>query len=147
MINPMTGSAEAMELTGPDADMMAERADIDGYLWNYEEKGHTLELEGTDEVDGSEVYVLKLTKNNGNTDHIYIDAENYVMLKMKSKVLMQGSEIEAETSFSNFQEVNGIIMPFTTKSSGQMEVTIVFDEVKIGEKVDDTIFSMPAAEE
>ena len=85
MINPMMGSADPVDMTGPEADGLIESADLDGQLWNYKEKGHQLELEGTEEVDGAEAYVLKLTKKNGNIDYYYLETESYLILKMKSK--------------------------------------------------------------
>ena len=149
MINPMTGSEETIDLTGPDADGMIESSDMDGQLWNYKEKGHQLELDGTEDFEGSDVYVLKLTKKNGSIDHYYLDSENYVVLMVKSIVMMNGSEIETETIFSNFQDVKGVIMPFTYeyKFAGQTGRTIIMEEVKFDQIVDDAIFSKPPSEE
>ena len=148
MINPLTGSADPIDMTGPDAEGMIESADMDGLLWNYEEKGHRLELEGRDEIDGSEVFVLKLTKKNGNIDYYYMDAENYVVLKVKSKVMMGGSEVETETLLSNYQDVDGYVMPFTTEQryAGQTAMTIMFDKAEFDVDVDDAIFSKPTVE-
>ncbi len=146
MINPMMGSADPIDVTGPEADGLIESGDLDGQLWNYKEKGHQLELEGTEEVDGSEAYVLKLTKKNGNIDYYYMETESYLILKLKSKTMMNGSETEAEGLFSNYQDVNGYIMAFTIeqKYGGQTAMTIMMDEVKTNVEVDDSIFSKPA---
>ena len=142
-INPMSGSSEPIDLTGPEAEALAENADMDGTLWNWKEKGHQLELEGTEEIDDVEMYVLKLTKKNGNIDYYYLDPESYLVPKMKSIVLMEGSEMEVEVLMSNFEEVNGYIMPLTVEQfmGGQSLVTIVFDEVKFDEEMDDALFA------
>lgn len=146
MVNPMMGSAEPMDVTGPEADGLIESGDMDGQLWNYKEKGHQLELEGTEEVDGSEAYVLKLTKKNGNIDYYYMETESYLILKIKSKTMVNGSETEAEGLLSNYQEVDGYMMAFTIeqKYGGQTAMTIMMDEVKTNVEVDDSIFSKPA---
>jgi outer membrane lipoprotein-sorting protein len=146
MVNPMTGSAVPVEVTGPEAEGLMESADIDGQLWKYKEKGHQLEFEGTDEVEGTEVFVLKLTKKNGNIDYYYLDQESYLVLKMKSKTIMNGSEVEVETLLSNYQDVDGYIMPFTTEQrfGGQTGMTMMVDEVNLNVALDDGMFSKPA---
>ena len=147
MINPMAGSAEPIDVTGPEANGIVESADMDGQLWKYKEKGHQLELDGTEEVDGTEAFVLKLTKKNGNIDYYYLDQESYLVLKVKSKTMSMGSEVEVESLLSNYQDVEGYIMPFTTeqKFGGQTAMTLMFEEVKFNIEVDDAIFSKPAS--
>ena len=144
LINPMSGHTEAAELTGTQVEGLKENADMDGALWNYSEKGHTAELVGKEEMDGTGVFVIKLTKANGNLDHYYIDAGSYLILKIKSKNTDQVPEMEAETRFGDYRTIDGITMPFVTTElvSGQ-EVTIKFEEVRFNEDLDDSIFEMP----
>lgn len=147
-INPMSGSSAPIDMTGPEADGMIETADMEGLLWNYEEKGHALELDGTEEVDGTEAYVLKLTKKNGNINYYYIDSENYVILKIKQKVIMNGSELEVEVFMSNYQEVDGYLGAFTTEQryNGQPGLTIQLDEIKYDVELDDDLFAKPSGD-
>jgi hypothetical protein len=67
---------------------------------------------------------------------------------MKSKTIMQGTEIETETLFSNFQDVDGYILPFTTEQlyGGQSAMTLSFENVEFDVDVDESIFSKPTAE-
>ena len=143
VINPMSGSSEPVDLTGPQADGTRENADMDGQLWNWKEKGHQLELEGTEEVDDVEMYVLKLTKKNGNIDYYYLDPDSYLVPKMRSVVKMEGSETEVEVILSNYQEVHGYIMPFTMEQrmNGQTVITIMIDNVEVDKEFDDALFS------
>ncbi len=83
-INPMSGSADPIEITGPEADGLIESSDFDGQLWNYKEKRHQLELEGTEEREGPEVYILKLTKKKGDIDYYYLDTESQLVIRYKS---------------------------------------------------------------
>ena len=142
-INPMSGSSEAIDVTGPEADGLIESSDLDGQLWKWEEKGHQLELEGTEEIEGSELFVLKLTKKNGNIDYYYMDPDSYLIIQIKSKTIMQGSEVESEAIMSNYQDVNGYIMPFTVEQrmGGQTVLTIMMEDVEVDVEFDDSIFS------
>ena len=148
-IQPWTGSAEPVDLLGPELRPMREMSDMDGSLWNYVEKGHQIELLGTEEMEGSEVYVLKLTRKDGDISHYYLDSEKYVMLKLSYKMVVNGQETEMVSFMSNFQDVEGYIMPFTIEQrfDGQTGITITFDEVKFNVDIDDAIFIKPAPAE
>ena len=147
-INPMAGSSAAMEMTGPEAERLIETADMDGQLWNYKEKGHVLELVGTEEHGGSKVFVLKLTKKNGKIDHYYIDSEDYVIVKIKLKVMANGMELDMETLMSDYREVNGYLGAYKIEQriSGQAYSTIQLEEVKYNAPIDDAIFAKPSGE-
>lgn len=149
IIQPWTGSSEPIDVTGPELSGLKEMADMDGKLWNYEEKGHQLELVGKEDMEGAEVFVLKLTEKDGNISHMYIDSENYVILKVKSKIVMQDSEVEMEAIMSNYQDIDGYIMPFTTQQlfNGTIGMTLNIEEVKYNEEIDDSIFDRPIAAE
>lgn len=147
-INPMAGSSDAMEMTGAEAEGLIETADIDGLLWNYKEKGHELELVGTEEYGDSKVFVLKLTKKNGKIDHYYIDSEDYVIVKVTAKVMSNGMELDMETVMSDFREVNGFLGAYKIEMriGGQDYSTIQLEEVKYNSPIDDAIFAKPAGE-
>lgn len=145
-VNPFMGSAAAVEMTGPEADGIIETSDMDGQLWNYKEKGHQLVLDGTEEVEGTEAYVLKLTKKNGNIDYYYLDKDSYLIVKLKTKTIVNGSEMEVEALMSNYQDVDGYLVPFTLeqKIAGQAIFSMMLEEVKLDVEIDDAIFSKPS---
>lgn len=145
MIAPWTGSADPIDLTGPDLRGLKDMADMDGALWNYKEKGHTVELVGKEDMEGSEVYVLKVTKKEGDIENYYMDAENFVVLKVKTKSIVNGSEVETEALMSNFQEVDGYITAFTVEQrfDGQVGMTMNTKEINKNVEIDDSMFSKP----
>lgn len=65
-IQPWTGTIDPIDLPEDQLKEAMQQADLDGPLFNYEEKGHSLELEGTEEVEGTETYKLKLTMKSGD---------------------------------------------------------------------------------
>ena len=144
-INPMSGATEPMPMTAEQVDRMKIQADYDGMFYNYADKGYTIELLGTEPVDDIATYVLQLTRPNGDIITSYIDAENFVILKTKSKMKMQGVETEAETIFSNYKYIDDILVPFSleTKMNGETVMQMVFDEITYTIDLDDSIFEMP----
>jgi outer membrane lipoprotein-sorting protein len=144
-VNPMMGSTDPQPMTEEQIDRMKIQSDYDGLLYNYKEKGYTVEFTGKETVDDIETYVLKLTRPNGDVITSYIDAENFVMLKMKSKLKMQGVETEAETIFSNYKFVNEILIAHSmeTKVNGETMMQMVLEEVTYNTEIPDSMFMMP----
>lgn len=148
-IMPFMGSPDPVDVTGPELEQMKENADMDGKLWDFKKKGSTAELIGKEDLDGSEAFVIKLTSKNGNIDTYYMDSENFVILKTVTKTVMQGSEVEVETLTSNFQDVNGYIMPFTTEQrvGGQVFMNMNMEKVEFNLPLEETLFVKPSTED
>jgi len=144
-INPMTGSTDPQPMTAEQLDRMKIQADYDGMFYNYADKGYTVEFMGKEPVDDIETYLLKLTRPNGDIITSYIDSENYVILKTKSKMKIQGVDTEAETLFSNYKYINDILVPFAieTKMNGETVMQMTFDEITYNKEYDDSMFEMP----
>ena len=137
-------SPDPQDLAGEQLEQAKEQADINGDLWNYAEKGHTAELMGTEDMEGTEVYKIKLNKKNGDTQYYYIDTENYILLKMTTKTTRQGTELEVDNVFSNYKDFDGIIMPMNIESRAMGQVSqIVFEDVQFGVEIPDSLFAKP----
>ncbi len=146
-VAPMMGSMEPTDITGPELEQFKQQADMDGYLWNWKERGFKCELVGKEDMEGTDVYNVKLTKDNGGIDNYYFDAENFMILKSKSKVFQQGSEVEQESYSSNFKTVDGITGPYSQeiKQNDMVVATMVVNEVLYNADVDDAIFVKPVS--
>ena len=146
-IQPWTGSEDPIDLSGMELGSVKELADLDGPLWDYEKKGHQLELVGKEEFSGTEVYVLKLTRKDGEASTFYVDSKEYVTLKMVTKTVAEGQEIEMEMHMSDYRVVDGIKYPFTTEQrmNGQVYMTIKIENVSLNEQISDDLFNKPGA--
>lgn len=146
---PWTGTTDPIEMTGFQLQSMKRQADFDGMLYNYEEKGYTTELIGTEDMEGTQIYKIKQTDEEGNLFYHFIDAENYVLLKMNTTLNVDDSQVDSETLFSNYKEKDGMILPYSmeTRMNGQTISQINMEEYIFDEKIDDSIFVMPEKEE
>jgi hypothetical protein len=145
-IEPWTGSSDPRDMGGQELKNIRQQANMDGDLYDWKNKGYELELVGKEELEGSEVFNLKLSKNEGDIYNYYIDAEAFVILKLKSRVNVEGNMIETETILSNYKPVEGIILPHTSemKFNGQTMMQLVIEKIEIDAKVDDAKFVKPA---
>lgn len=137
-------SAEPQDLSGPQLDQAMEQANIDGELYNYAEKGFTAMLLGKVNVDGSPMFNIQLTDEDGSSKNYYIDAESYLVRKVKAKVQSQGQEVEVEQNMNDYINIDGIMMATTIETKSPMgPASIIFDDIKFGEKFDDSLFAKP----
>jgi outer membrane lipoprotein-sorting protein len=146
MINPMMGSKTAQPL--PEAQLEQARkqnGDMGGPLYNWEEKGYKVELLGTDDLDGTEVYKIKLQMDaDEEPSTLYMDAENYLILRMDSKADMMGQELNIVTSFSNFKKVKGVLMAHSIESDmGMMKSSMTVEKIETDVELDDKLFAKP----
>jgi len=137
-------SSEPQELSGAQLQQAMDQADIDGELYNYEQKGSKAELVGKENLDGTDVFHIKLTSKNGNAKDYYIDADKNVVMMVKATVDAMGQTMEVKQKMSNFKDINGVVLATKIESENPMATAIiVFDEVKFDEDMDDSIFAKP----
>jgi len=142
---PWSGSTDPQDMTPDEVKAMKDQTDFEGPLFKWKEKGHKVELIGKEDMEGSSVYKIKVTRANGNIETYFIDGENFIPLKISSVVKFQGNDVENDTYPGNYKEVNGAMMPFTVenKSKGQTVSHVVIDKYEVDKEVDDNLFVKP----
>lgn len=148
-INPFATGTEPQKMPDHEAEEMIKQKFQDPFI-DYEAKGHTVELEGQEEIEGAQCYKLKLTKENGDIEYHYFDAEYFVPVMARttqSAGPMAG--MAAETYLSDYQEVDGLMFPFylETKVNGQTAQTITITSVELNPEVEDDFFLFPGSKE
>src|SRR6266849_9299025 len=112
-VDPFGGKKDAEALGEDDLKSIVEDAEFEDPLINYQKKGNKLEWLGSDRVEGSDVYKLKLTLSaNGDVRTYYIDAGSYVPIKLEVKRTVRGAEREFEVLLGDYKPVNGWYLPF-----------------------------------
>ncbi|MEP6730814.1 MAG: hypothetical protein ABJE10_09255 [bacterium] len=146
-IDPFAGKKDPESLSEEEMHGILLDADFDEPLINYKQKGNKIELVGMDQVEGTDVYKLKVTLPNGDVRYYYMDADSYVPIRMEEKRLIRGSEQEFETTLGDYKEVNGWFMPFSIESGrkGQDKSTVTFEKIEANVNLDDRRFSKPVA--
>jgi len=131
----MTGPEDA-----PEDQVQASQSQLDLQtpLLNYAAKGHKVELQGTEKVDGADCYKLKITYKNGKMATLFINTTTYYRVKSISKTNVNGQEMDVETTYSDFKKLpEGYVFPF---SQTNMSGTITFTSIEINKPVDEKIF-------
>jgi outer membrane lipoprotein-sorting protein len=105
MVMPFMGKVDPEEMPADMANQLKEQADIDGPLFDWADKSHTVELLGVEEMEGTEVYKIQLTLDSGDVRYHYLDTEYHVTVKQEGKTKVQGQEMDIETSIGDYKEI------------------------------------------
>ena len=145
-IFPFTGSTATQAMPEAQAKAFRLQTDMDGPLIDYKSKGHKVELVGKEALGEREAYHLKVTMKSGEDIHIYLDSESYLQVKATAMTPGPGgNEIKVETMFSDYKEVDGMMMAHTMTQNNPMQgkVEIKMTSAEINPKLDTAIFKMP----
>jgi hypothetical protein len=135
---PFQGQKEVEPITADDLKEAQDELDVQGSLVDYKTKGHTVELLGTDDVDGVDAFKLKETLKSGKTQTIFIDPKTYYIIRVISKQKANGNEVDVTTNVSNYQKLpEGIMVPL---SIGLPFGEMVISKVEINKPIDENIF-------
>jgi hypothetical protein len=134
------------------ANMQTE-LDIAGPLVNYAAKGHKAELVGKDSAEGVLCFNIKLTLKNGRERNFFIDANNFMLIKISAKFVRrarEGSENqqpqngESVTVYGDYKAVDGIMFAHTIEMKGGMGGRggggTTFDKIEINKPIDPKMY-------
>ena len=151
--NFMSMKAEKSDQEDVD-NVKNELAEFPDPFLNYKDKGFTVELMGTETVEGSDVFKIKLTKKpmvvDGeevpNVSIYYFDSENFVPIMVHEEVMSgPGKGMIMESKMSDYQEVEGLYFPFsmTQGVKDQPGQPITIESIELNPSIDDSEFNFP----
>jgi hypothetical protein len=146
--NAFGGRKDPVTLSPDELTLALDEAELEGPLVDWKQKGHRLELLGSEDVDGSPAYKLKLARKSGTVEFIYLDADAFLEVKTVTQRRLRGALVETEAEFGNYQQVDGLFFPFglefrERRSQNTSRVTV--DAVEVNVPVSDALFARPGA--
>jgi len=149
-VMPFMGSTEPEEMAEDQVKQLKDQAEFEGVLVNFEEKGHTVELVGKEEVDGTPAYKIKVTRADGDVDYLYLDEEYFIEFKTESTREIQGNEMTISTVLGDYKEVDGLLFAHSMEMSfggGDAQQVVTIENIELGVDLPDERFAMPAKAE
>ena len=146
-IDPFGGKKDPESLSEEEMRSIVEDSDFDEPLINYQQKGNKVELLGTEQVEGTDVFKLKVTLASGDVRYYYVDTDYYVPIKIEKKRMIRGAEQEFETSLGDYKEVAGWYLPYSIESGrkgSEDRQKITIEKIEANVPIDDRRFEKPA---
>jgi hypothetical protein len=148
-INPFQGRKDPERMSADDIKSLAETvADFDGALVDWQSKGNKLEYLGTEDVDGTQAHKIKLTRQSGDTEYVYLDPDHYLEIRLLSQRTEHGVTVETETDLGDYEKISGVYVPFSMES-GQKGSSdrqkLIVSSAMVNAKTNAALFAFPAA--
>ena len=126
----------------------AEGGEMDSPLIDAEARGITLELVGSEDVEGTEAFHIKVTREDGDVEHHYLDGEYYIPIKVTRTQKAMGQETEVAMVMGDYKEIDGMMFAHSIDiSGGQGGVSLILEDIEVNGEIDDELFAMPEVEE
>jgi hypothetical protein len=150
-VNPFAGyggGKAAEPMTADELKDAEEQGDMDGSLVDHVAKGHKVEYLGAESVEGSQAHKLKVTRKNGNSSTVFLDADSFLEIKVQSKRMVRGQEVETEQVLGDYKEVGGLLFAHSIemgmKGAAQRQKLQV-EKIELDVAIDDGRFKAPPA--
>lgn len=140
---PFQGQQKPEPVTEETAKEDADQYDAQGSLVDYKTKGHTVELVGKEDIEGTDCHKLKITHKSGKTETMYIDPASFLAIRSVTKQKANGQETDVTTSLSNYKKLpEGILIPMSVSVpiAPGMNANFTITKVEVNKPVDESIF-------
>ena len=134
------------DITGEQLEAM-RNGSFPSPLLTYKENGTTATLGNREKVGTGDAFVVQLTPKSGPGVKAFIDAETFMLVRtiISLNVPQLGGSIEQVVDFSDFRDVDGIKLPFATRSVNPVQtITATVMDVQQNVEIDDASFVKPA---
>ena len=147
-ISPFQGRKDPEKMSADDVKSLMDEAEIDGPLVDWKAKGSAVDYLGTEDVDGTLAYKLKVVRKNGDVCFVYLDPDHFLEIRVLTQRIEHGAQTEVETDLGDYEKIGGVFLPFSieagSKGSPDKQKTVI-EKADANVSVDDTLFHFPAA--
>jgi len=147
-ISPFQGRKDPEKMSADDVKPLMEDAEIDGPLVDWKAKQSTVDYLGTEDVDGTLAYKLKVVRKNGDVCFVYLDPDHFLEIRTLTQRIKHGAQEEVETDLGDYEKTAGVFVPTSIESGRKGDPDkqkIIIDRAEANVPVDDTMFHFPAA--
>lgn len=149
-LRPYLGRRDVEPYSPEELKSAAFESDLDGPLVDYATKGNKVELEGVEKVENHDAYKLKLTMKGGQVQHIWVDTETFLDVKVEGTPRrMDGKMRPVSIYLRDYKDVNGLMIPYVSETAVQGYKDthkIIIENVVVNPKLEDSLFTKPSSQ-
>ncbi len=105
--------------------------------------GLTAELKGIESIEGTNVYVVEITKPSGGKTSYYYDSVSGLKLRTSKTIQSPQGEMVQDTDLSDYKEVGGVKFPYSSSQPmGQMKMNVTAESIEVNTGIEDSEFAV-----
>ncbi len=147
-ISPFQGRKDPEKMSTDDVKALMEDAEIDGPLVDWKAKGSTVDYLGTEDVDGTPAYKVKVVRKNGDVSFVFLDPDHFLEIRVVTQRIKHGAQEEVETDLGDYEKTGGVFIPTSIESGRKGDPDkqkIIIDKAEANVPADEAIFHFPTA--
>ena len=147
-IDPFGGRKDPERMPADDVKEMLEDASIDGPLVDASTSGARLEYLGTEDIDGTAAHKLKVTRQDGGVQYVYLDPDYFLEIRVESQRTVRGVKRTSVTDLGNYEKVGGVFWPLSIESGikgGGDPAKFEYESARVNVESAPGYFSFPVA--
>lgn len=146
-LRPFLNRNDAEPFTTTELQAANTQTDLDGALIDSAANGTKVELVGTDSLNGSAAYKLKLTFKDRRVQNIWVDAQSFLEVKMEGTPRRLDGKLHPVTVYlSDYRAENGLQIAHLMESKVDGVIgseKIFIDKVVVNPLLDASAFAKP----
>jgi len=147
-ISPFQGRKDPEKMSADDLKSLMEDAEIDGPLVDWKAKGSVVDYLGTEDVDGTPAYKVKVVRKNGDVSFVFLDPDHFLEIRVVTQRIKHGAQEEVETDLGDYEKTGGVFIPTSIESGRKGDPDkqkIIIDKAEANVPADEAIFHFPTA--
>jgi len=146
-LRPFLNRRDVERYTPEEMKAASMDSELDGPLVDHTVKGIQVDVEGVEKLEGHDAYKLKLTMEDGQVRHIWVDAQTFLEVKIEGVPhRMDGKMRMVEIYYRDYKSVNGLMIPRVVETAVQgvkQSHKMTIESVMLNPKLDDALFTAP----
>jgi outer membrane lipoprotein-sorting protein len=138
------GRPEVTRFTPQEVKFAREAPGLQGPLIDYRARGSTVELEGTEPVDGSTAYRIGVHLASGERQTVWIDAASFLEIRYdRTAHDAKGPKGSVSVRYRDYKEIEGLALPSVFEiggAAGGKPDRMVIERVALNPEIDDREF-------
>ncbi len=136
------------DLNKTEINVFCQKAEFFTPFYKYKEKGHKVELLGEQKEEGVDVYLIKLTRANGNIEKWFLNSKTYLEFKYESLWVDFAFPSPGQSFFDDFRTINGVVIPFYVERTFSQRSRIKqIESIEFNTQIDESLFEIAKSKE